>query len=67
MICCWFRAASGSVVTSSGVTAGMDMALAVIERLFSPKVATRMADQSEYERNTDPTVDPFVRCLNESM
>lgn len=45
----------------------MDMALAVIERLFSPKVATRMADQSEYERNTDPTVDPFVRCLNESM
>ena len=45
----------------------MDMALAVIERLCSPEVATRMADQSEYERNTDPTVDPFVRCLNESM
>jgi putative intracellular protease/amidase len=67
----WIEAArwvdSGAFVTSSGVSAGMDMALAVIERLFSKSDAERIAELTEYERHSDATRDPFVRCLNAAM
>jgi putative intracellular protease/amidase len=67
----WVEAArwvdAGRVVTSSGVSAGMDMALAVIERLFSSEDAERIAELTEYERQTDPDSDPFVRCLNSAI
>ena len=55
----------GPWFTSSGVSAGMDMALAVIERLFGNDRALEIADLTEYEWHRDPDRDPFVRCLNQ--
>ncbi len=40
------------------------MALTVIERLFSKADATRIAELTEYERHSDASRDPYVRCLN---
>jgi putative intracellular protease/amidase len=54
----------GSIVTSSGVSAGMDMALAVIARLFGAERAETIAMLTEYEWHRDPSWDPFVRFLN---
>lgn len=51
----------GNRVTSAGVTAGMDMSLALIERMFGPDVAQRIADGTEYERHTDSSWDPFAK------
>ena len=45
----------------------MDMALAVIERLFSSEDAERIAILTEYERHLDPDRDPFVRYLNDQL
>lgn len=50
----------GKVVTSSGVSAGMDMSLAVIERVFGADVSEYIALISEYSWSRDPTVDPFA-------
>ncbi len=57
----------GPIVTSSGVSAGTDMALAVIARLFGEDRAEAIANLTEYERQTDPTRDPFHRFLNQAM
>lgn len=61
----WVREArwvdDGDIVTSSGVSAGMDMALAVIERLYGADTAGMLANMTEYERQTDPTKDPFAK------
>lgn len=61
----WVREArwvdDGDIVTSSGVSAGMDMALAVIERLYGADTAAMLANMTEYERQTDPTKDPFAK------
>ena len=38
----------GRVVTSSGVSAGIDMSLAIISRLFGIETAERIADGAEY-------------------
>ena len=60
----WVRKArwveDGKYWTSSGVSAGMDMALAVLERLQGPDVAKEAAIQAEYDRHTDPAWDPFA-------
>lgn len=50
----------GDVVTSSGVSAGIDMALAIVERLLGAEAAERVADGCEYERHEDPSWDPFA-------
>ena len=50
----------GKFVTSSGVSAGMDMALHVIERLLGESKATRAATLAEYRWNKDPNDDPFA-------
>jgi putative intracellular protease/amidase len=55
----------GPFATSSGVSAGMDMALGVIARLFGKERAQEIADLTEYEWHSDPTRDPFVRFLNQ--
>ncbi|MBI4606493.1 MAG: hypothetical protein HY721_31395 [Planctomycetes bacterium] len=47
-------------VTSSGVSAGMDMSLAVIARLFGRPAAKSLADGTEYEWHEDPAWDPFA-------
>jgi putative intracellular protease/amidase len=54
----------GPFATSSGVSAGTDMALGIIARLFGEKRARRIADATEYEWNSDPNRDPFCKFLN---
>lgn len=54
----------GNMVTSSGVSAGIDMALAVIERLFGTETAERIAIGAEYTWHRDADVDPFAEHLN---
>ena len=65
----WVEAArwvdAGAYVTSSGVSAGMDMALAVIERLYGRERATSISELTEYERHEDPDDDPFARLLDQ--
>lgn len=53
----------GPFVTSSGVSAGMDMALAVITRLFGRERAEAVALLTEYVWQEDPNRDPFHRYL----
>lgn len=53
--------------TSSGVSAGIDMALAVIARLYGRAKAEEIAEATEYEWHTDSTRDPFVKFLNKAM
>jgi transcriptional regulator GlxA family with amidase domain len=66
----WVREArfvdDGDRVTSSGVSAGIDMALHVIARLYGQETAQHVADTAEYpwtdaQRNGE--VDPFIRFL----
>ena len=51
----------GKFYTSSGVSAGMDMALAVMADLFGMALADRIALGCEYEWQKDPTRDPFAK------
>lgn len=51
----------GHRATSSGVTAGIDMALALIERLCGAEIATAVANGTEFNRTTDPSDDPFAK------
>jgi len=64
----WVEAArwveDGPFATSSGVSAGTDMALAVIARLYGRERARQIADYTEYQWHEDPDRDPFVRFLN---
>jgi transcriptional regulator GlxA family with amidase domain len=50
----------GKFFTSSGVSAGMDMALAVAAKLFGMDRAIGMADGCEYEWHRDADRDPFA-------
>lgn len=54
----WVR--DGTVYTSSGVSAGMDMALDVIAAFLGPQAAQDAAKWAEYIRNPDPENDPFA-------
>jgi transcriptional regulator GlxA family with amidase domain len=63
----WVREArwveDGAFVTSAGVSAGIDMSLAVIARLVSTEAAERVADAMEYDWHRDAGWDPFAkRC-----
>jgi transcriptional regulator GlxA family with amidase domain len=51
----------GNVVTSSGVSAGMDMSLAVIDRLYGKELAGWLERLTEYEPHRDPSWDPFAK------
>lgn len=46
--------------TSSGVAAGIDMALALVAHLVDPAVAEDVADRVEYDWHRDPSWDPFA-------
>lgn len=50
----------GDRITSSGVSAGIDMSLALIARLYSVETAENVARAAEYEWRPDPTWDPFA-------
>ncbi len=55
----------GPFVTSSGVSAGTDMALAVIARLYGRERAEQIAILTEYTWHTDAGRDPFAAYLNQ--
>jgi transcriptional regulator GlxA family with amidase domain len=61
----WIRKArwveDGKFVTSSGVSAGIDMALAVIGRRYGEKTAEEIATTIEYEWHRDSHWDPFAQ------
>jgi transcriptional regulator GlxA family with amidase domain len=50
----------GKYFTSSGVSAGMDMALAVIAKLCGREKSVEIASRAEYERHEDSSWDPFA-------
>ena len=54
----------GKFVTSSGVSAGMDMALAVIARLNGKEMAEALAVGTEYDWHRDSSWDPFAKIHN---
>jgi transcriptional regulator GlxA family with amidase domain len=51
----------GKFVTSSGVSAGIDMALAVIAKLRGEEVSKNLAVATEYEWHRDADWDPFAK------
>lgn len=51
----------GKFYTSSGVSAGMDMALAVMADLFGMEMAEKLALGCEYEWHKDANRDPFAK------
>ena len=61
----WVKAArwveDGKFVTSSGVSAGIDMALAVIARLQGEQISNTLATATEYEWHRDAAWDPFAK------
>ena len=57
---------AGQYVTSSGVSAGTDMALAVIARLFGAETAETVTRYTEYQWHTDADDDPFKAYLNQA-
>jgi len=57
----WVR--DGQITTSSGVAAGMDMALALLAEWEERKHAASVAHQMEYRWNDDPGDDPFAVAM----
>ena len=61
----WVRKArwveDGKFVTSSGVSAGIDMALAVVAKTVDAGTASQVARVMEYTRHSNPDDDPFAR------
>jgi transcriptional regulator GlxA family with amidase domain len=61
----WVKAArwveDGKFATSSGVSAGIDMALALIARLVNQEMADSIAIAMEYEWHRDASHDPFAK------
>ncbi|KAF3056778.1 Isonitrile hydratase [Trichoderma lentiforme] len=62
----WVRHArwvqDGNILTSSGVSAGIDMIYAFIADQYGEEAASKVATVSEYTRNTDSTNDPFDKA-----
>ncbi|MEK9904062.1 MAG: DJ-1/PfpI family protein [Rhodospirillales bacterium] len=54
----WVR--DGKYFTSSGVSAGMDMALGMIELFYGNSEANRVAVRAEYDWKRDASWDPFA-------
>jgi len=56
----------GKVFSSSGVSAGIDMALAVIAKLVSQQAAEEAANYAEYSWQRDANCDPFASVVGVS-
>ena len=60
----WVRPArwveDGNLFTSSGVTAGMDMTLGLIQHIFGRTKSLELAQNAEYGWHEDKTFDPFA-------
>jgi len=52
---------SNNIYTASGVSAGMDMALSLISKLYGQEVAMQVANGTEYEWHQDASYDPFAK------
>ena len=67
----WVTAArwveDGPFATSSGVSAGTDMALAMIARLYGRERAEQIAIQTEYGWHRDADRDPFAAYLDRGV
>lgn len=50
----------GTIYSSSGVSAGTDMALGFVADQLGPDVALQVAREIEYEWHDDPSWDPFA-------
>ncbi|KAJ4317980.1 hypothetical protein N0V94_004663 [Neodidymelliopsis sp. IMI 364377] len=50
----------GNVFSSSGISAGIDVTLAWVGKVYGEEVADYLANSMEYERWTDPHRDPFA-------
>ena len=63
----WMRKArwveDGNIFTSSGISAGMDMTLALIARVLGRSSAEAIARQAEYLWNEDSAADPFANGI----
>jgi len=61
----WVRQArwveDGAFITSSGVSAGIDMALAVIAKTLGAETADKVAVLAEYDWHRDAAWDPFAK------
>ena len=62
----WVREArwveDGTFFTSSGVSAGMDMSLALIERILGREAADKAALWAEYDWHKDSAWDTFAKA-----
>ncbi len=60
----WIRKArwvvDGKFYTSSGVTAGIDMALGFVADTFGPELARKISQSIEHVWKEDKTIDPFA-------
>jgi methionine-rich copper-binding protein CopC len=54
---------SGKYFTSSGVTAGTDMALGLIAHLYGHEKAAELASSLEYQWQSDSRKDPFAKFI----
>ncbi len=54
----------GKFSTSSGVSAGIDMALSIIARITDLKTAEKIAIRMEYEWHRDAGWDPFAKIAS---
>jgi len=52
---------SGKFISSSGVSAGMDMSLGLIARILGEHIAQQVACRAEYDWHNDPNWDPFAQ------
>jgi transcriptional regulator GlxA family with amidase domain len=51
---------AGKIITSSGISAGIDMSLYTIARLFGEEVRNEIALRAEYVANPNADSDPFM-------
>ena len=51
----------GNILTSSGISAGMDMALRAISIMQGQETAEQIAIRCEYEWHQDASWDPFAK------
>jgi len=56
----------GKFFTSSGISAGMDMSLAILQKIFGSDVALEVSRQAEYLWHRDADADPFAAVENVS-
>lgn len=54
----------GNIYTSSGVSAGLDVAFAFIGAVYGEESASKVADVLEYDRHMDSSWDPFAEKYN---